>query len=201
MLASFTRLCPDLPHYLGTFKSELMEKFWTVLKDKRTWCFFSLSALWQNPKKQSWERRRVKRQRNKEKGKGDSWSHTACQKTRSERHTCDILASQTCRHRRKLVLPSWAGGSSAFPSAVSVTAPSTSPARGPLTPSACLLEPNCCVGSLLQRLQCPTAQDLTSSVLSLLTMHSTVPIPKMTGCVDFNMFHIVSASFCIKKTI
>lgn len=68
--------------------------------------------------------------------------------------------------------------------------------------SLCLfLEPNCCVGSLLQRLQCPTAQDLTSSVLSLLTMHSTVPIPKMTGCVDFNMFHIVSASFCIKKTI
>lgn len=31
--------CPDLSHYLGTFKSELMEKFWTVLKDKRTWCF------------------------------------------------------------------------------------------------------------------------------------------------------------------
>lgn len=42
--------------------------------------FFSLSALWQNPKKQSLEQRRVKRQRNKEKGKGDSWSHTACQK-------------------------------------------------------------------------------------------------------------------------
>ncbi|KAK7878571.1 hypothetical protein WMY93_030407 [Mugilogobius chulae] len=37
------------------------------------------------------------------------------------------------RHRRRLVLPSWAGGSSAFPSAVSVTAASTSPA-----PSSCL---------------------------------------------------------------
>lgn len=158
-----------------------------------------MSALWQNPKKQSLELRRVKRQRNKEKGKGDSWSHTACQKTRSERHTCNILASQTCRHRRKLVLPSWAGGSlrSLLLSLLPAQALPEDPHSLCPSPGAKLLR-----GLVASKAAVPPAQDLTSSVLSLLTMHSTVPIPKMTGCVDLNMFHIVSASFCInKKTI
>lgn len=44
MFAPFTRRCSDLTHYLGTFKSELME-FWTVLKDKRTWCFFQFVCI------------------------------------------------------------------------------------------------------------------------------------------------------------
>lgn len=57
------------------------------------------------------EGRHVKRQRDR--GKGDSWSQTACQKKGAKLcHKCDILASQTVRRWRKLFLPSWAGGSS-----------------------------------------------------------------------------------------
>lgn len=158
-----------------------MDRCWTELKDKRTWCFQFLCIVAES-KETEFGAERSERQRNKEKGKGDSWSHTACQKSRSGRHTCDILASQTCRHRhRKLVLPSFCCLCSQHCSLPEELTPSAPPAAKLLWASK--------------------AQDLTSSVLSLLTMHSTVPIPKMTGCVDLNMFHIVSASFCINKKL